>query len=123
MSQIQAKENVRLLKEYFEKVTALPGHGGRPSKGAVAREAGLKDRQALYDNEGCVELWNHYSQVLPLRADSAKTSPKEDQLQRENRKLETKNATLQAELFELRRRLRKLECIENLLEEGKRPIP
>jgi len=122
MSLKQAAENARLLEAYFKRVNDLPGHGGKPSKGAVAREAGLKDRQALYDNERCVALWEQYTRMLPLRDECAKSSPEEEKLQREKRQLETKNANLQAEVFELRRRLKKLECVESLIVEGKRPI-
>lgn len=118
MSRHEGKQNARKLREYLEKATDLPYRNGELNKQAIAREAGLNDRQPLYKNEECVEILAEYEKKLPERA-TAGVSKKQTDLERKNRTLETKNAELYAENQELRRQLRKLEHIESLFVEGR----
>lgn len=118
MSRHEGKQNARKLREYLEKTKDLPYRNAELNKQAIAREAGLKDRQPLYKNEECVELLGEFAKKLPVRM-AAGTSKKETELERKNRSLETKNAKLYAENQELRRQLLKLEHIESLLVKGR----
>lgn len=118
MSRHEGKQNARKLREYLEKATDLPYRNGELNKQAIAREAGLNDRQPLYKNEECSEILAGFARKLPERATTG-ASKKQTDLERKNRMLETKNAELYAENQELRRQLRKLEHIESLFVEGR----
>ena len=122
-------ENVEKLRAYLERVEFIPARGNGPDKTAIARDAGLRDRQPLYKNENCVALLQEYLQKKPLGSggapdvpEAAADNPNEAKLERQLRTQEAKNDALAAEIFDLRRRLKRLSHIEALLEQGKRPI-
>jgi len=113
-------ENAIKLKAWLESVNEIPMHGGKPNKTEIARRAGLKDRQPLDNNKECenllagaVENKKHIS--------SAGSDDEKAKLERKIRSLETRVDKEMAENFELKRKLRKLQHIENIIESGGRP--
>ncbi|MBW2185886.1 MAG: hypothetical protein JRG71_05630 [Deltaproteobacteria bacterium] len=121
MSKHDGELNTRKLRKYLEGAKDLPYRDGQLNKTAIARDAGLKDRQPLYNNEQCVRILAEFNDKLPARTSSA--NKKETATERKNRDLETKNAELYAENQELRRQLQKLEHIESLIITGRRYQP
>lgn len=114
--------NFQKLKTYLESATDLPYRNGEPNVTAIAREAGLKDRQPIYTNTKCSDLFADHVKKLPERGKENSENKKEKQQERRIRTLEAENAELFSKCQELKRKLRKLEHVEHLLERGKRPI-
>lgn len=115
-------ENATKLKAWLDSVDELPMHGGKPNKTKIAKLAGLKDRQPLENNKSCISL---LEAALKLKALSA-TSRADDErsrLEKRIRALEAQADKEIAENFELKRRLRKLQHIESIIETGGRIIP
>lgn len=114
-------ENAEKLKTWLESVAELPMHGGKPNKTEIARRAGLKDRQPLENNEECKRLLAAASTskkfVVAGTVDNEKS-----RLEKKLRALETRAEKEIAENFELKRKLRKLQHIESLIEAGGRFI-
>lgn len=50
------KQNAVKLKAWLDSVDEIPLRSGKPNKVAIARGAGLKDRQPLYNNKECAWL-------------------------------------------------------------------
>lgn len=121
MSKDRGKNNARTLEEYFQSATDLPYHGGKPAKATIAEEAGIT-RDAIHKNSQCVALCAKWFRQLPARIESV-DSEKPKEKDRKINKFERNNDNGVAVVHELRRKLRKLEHIEALIEQGKRYIP
>jgi hypothetical protein len=124
MSQKIGEENAEKLRKYLDSVKELPVWQGEINLTAIAREAGLKDRQPLYDNEKCVELLEQAKETKGRRHIEVSTEhdPDRVRLERENKDLREKNESLYAEVHELRREIVKFKHIEEMLAQGKRVI-
>lgn len=116
------EENIAKLKQWLDRVDVLPMHGGKPNKTEIARLAGLADRQPLDNNPECQRLLAvavaHKGGELQSRFDEERARQ-----ERRIRELETRADKEMAENFELKRRLKKLQHVELILESGGRVIP
>ena len=118
-------ENVQRLKAYVEELASatrgLPARGGRINASAIALACGF-DRGVLYQNPAAREVLQEAATRLGLDGQVAKRETVSiDRRDQRILKLEQENAGLKAEIFELRRMLRRLEHIEEtMVETGKR---
>lgn len=115
-------ENATKLRVWLDTVDELPMHGGKPNKTEIARLAGLKDRQPLENNKSCVALLEAALKKKGLSATS-RADDERSRLEKRIRTLETQADKEIAENFELKRKLRKLQHIESIIEAGGRIIP
>jgi predicted RNase H-like nuclease (RuvC/YqgF family) len=115
-------QNATMLKAWLDTVEELPMHGGKPNKTEIARLAGLKDRQPLENNKSCITLLEAALKSKGLSATS-RTDDERSKLEKRIRTLETRADKENAENFELKRKLRKLQHIESIIEAGGRIIP
>ncbi len=124
MSQKIGEENAEKLRKYLDSVDALPARQGKPNLTAIARAAGLKDRQPLYDNEKCKELLDKAIKDKGLREIevAAEHDHEKAVLERKITELQNKNDALYAEVHELRRQIQKYKHIEEMYAQGKRVI-
>jgi hypothetical protein len=118
-------ENVVRLESYLN---ALAEHGRRlPAKGdkvnvsAVALACGF-DRAVLYQNPSAREILQKAAVNIGLDGQAAtREAVAVDRRDQRILKLEQENANLKAEIFDLRRMLRRLEHIEEIMvKTGKR---
>ena len=114
-------DNIAKLKAWLDSVDEIPMHGGKPNKTEIARLAKLKDRQPLENNDGCKALLADALTTKGL-ADVRRSDEAHLVLERRLRASETRADKEISENFELKRRLKKLEHIERIIEAGGRPI-
>ena len=116
------EENIAKLKRWLEQVDALPMHGGKPNKSEIARLAGLSDRQPLDNNPECQRL---LALAVASKGGELQSRFDEERARQERRirELEIRADKEMAENFELKRRLKKLQHVEQILESGGRVIP
>lgn len=107
------------LERYLESASEIPRKNGRPNISAIARAARIP-RQSLYKNPACEKLLEIAvgTKGQPNRQDEARVK-----LERRVTALEQQNASLVAEVHELRRQLARYRHVEEMLEAGKRVIP
>jgi hypothetical protein len=118
-------EHVVSLDAYLHALVAegrrLPAKGAKVNVSAVALACGF-DRAVLYQNPAARELLREAAIEIGLDGEIGER-PAEPVDRRDQRilKLEQENANLKAEIFDLRRALRRLEHIEEVMvETGKR---
>ena len=120
--------NVQRLKSYLDQLAAsggkLPSRQGKVNASAVALACGF-DRVVLYQNPAAREMLRQAATTLGLDAQvSSRRAVSVDPRDQAILKLQQENANLKAEVFELRRRLRRLEIIEEvMIETGRRLSP
>ncbi|MBJ6800433.1 hypothetical protein [Geomonas propionica] len=116
------EENVAKLKLWLDQVDAIPMHGGKPNKSEIARLAGLADRQPLDNNPECQRL---LALAVASKGGELQSRYDEERARQERRirELETRADKEMAENFELKRMLKKLQHVEQILEAGGRVIP
>lgn len=117
------QEYVDKFRQFLDSIEALPARNGKVNMTALAEASGVP-RQSLYKNDECRDLLNEAVSVKGLvgieeRNDYDIGSVK---LERRIMSLEQTNASLVAEIFELRRQLKKLRHIDEMMEQGKRII-
>lgn len=115
-------ENAAKLRAWLDSVDEIPLHGGKPNKTAIARLAGLKDRQPLENNQACIELLSQAMRSKRVSVE-ARTDAERVKLEARIRALETRADKESAENFELKRRLKRLQHVERIIESGGRVIP
>jgi hypothetical protein len=122
---IMGAENAKRLAAYLNQLSAasrgLPARSGKINTSAVALACGF-NRAVLYQNPAARQLLQEAAAKLGLDAEvvARKASPV-DLRDHRIQKLEQENANLKAEVFSLRRTLRKVEHIEEIMvETGKR---
>ncbi len=121
-------ENAGVLERYLEALktdgNGLPSRNGKVSINAVALVTGVA-AQNLYKNPRCRELLERAAQELglaPIGREEGKA--KDDPRDRRIQSLEARIASLQAEVEDLRQRLRRFAHIEqHMVETGRRVIP
>jgi hypothetical protein len=123
--------HVEALQTYLSKLrganVALPHRGGKVHLTAVAKACGF-NREVLYQNPRCKALLAEAAANLGLTALETRadvdSKPETAALERRITQLERHNASLYAEVHELRRQLRQFQAIEAVLtESGRRVIP
>jgi hypothetical protein len=119
-------ENVQRLRVYLEMIAVagrgLPAHNGKVNTSAVALACGF-DRAVLYQNPAARQLLEEAATRLGLDAQvSTREAVSIDLRDQRILKLEQENATLKAEIFDLRRNLRKLEHVEEIMVDTGRRI-
>ena len=114
---VKAQEYAAKLESWLKEQTSLPGHGGKPNKAEIAKLAGIGDRKRFYDNPRCIELLNDCK--LPV-VNCEVSDAEKTKLENRIRELETRVDKEMAENFELKRKLRKLQHIEEIMESGAR---
>lgn len=119
---IVGDQNAHKLRVWLESVETIPMHGGSPNKTEIARRAGLKDRQPLDNNPECKKLLADAVANKCLSVSSV-TDNEKSKLERKIRELEIRCDKEVAENFELKRKLKRLQHVESLLEAGRRIIP
>lgn len=119
------RENVERLRSYLDGAPELPIRGGKLNVQAIADATGI-DRQALYRNANCRALIE--AAAARVGADAVAKSgpavldPEHARLERRVSELERANASLRAEVTELRSRLRRLAHVEEHLTETGRLV-
>ncbi|MDE3245115.1 MAG: hypothetical protein KGN80_03430 [Acidobacteriota bacterium] len=128
-SQQIGRESLEALQRYLEALRVegkgLPSRNGKISPSAIALAIGL-DRQALYKNPHCRALLERAAQELGLASIESREGrlPKDDGKDQRIQALETKVASLLAEVHGLRSRLAQFRHIEaHLIVTGRRVIP
>ncbi len=120
------QEYVDKLRRYLDTVTTLPARSGKLNVTAIAEASGVP-RQSLYKNDNCRQMLEEATAAKGLmgiadteerKADDASTV----KLERRITSLEQANSALVAENYELRRQLKKLRHIEEMMEQGHRVI-
>lgn len=111
----KGNEYADMLREYLASTDAVPAVNGRLNKKELAEKAGVP-RLSLYKNPACVELVQNAITTHQLIED---TDDEKDKLRRKISKLEQNNSDLTAQVYELRRRLKRLQHIEALVEKGR----
>ncbi len=123
----RGKEHVEMFRKWLSEQTSLPGHGGKPNKTEIAKLAGIGDRQRFSKSNGkeseCTKLLNEALTRLPVVASKEDSDNEKTRLENRIKHLETQNDKEMAENFELKRKLKKLQHIERMMEEGKRYTP
>lgn len=117
------QEYVDKLKRYLDSISSLPARSGKLNMTAIAESSGVP-RQSLYKNDDCRRMLDEATAakgLLGIEERSADDSGK-IKLERRVTALEQSNASLVAENYELRRQLKKLRHIEELMEQGRRVI-
>jgi hypothetical protein len=117
------QEYVDKLKGYLDSIKGLPARSGKVNMTAIA-EASRVPRQSLYKNDDCRVLLENAVKAKGLLGieDRGDTDSDKVRLERRITTLEQSNASLVAENYELRRQLKKLKHIEEIVEQGKRVI-
>jgi hypothetical protein len=126
-------ESVATFRTYRVLVDSFPSRNGKVHVTAVAEAAGL-DRQMLYKNAVIRQLFEEavaYKGLCGIdHGDNqggefrvANLERKIADQERHITSLETKNSSLLAENWELRRQLAKLSHVEALMEQGRRVTP
>ena len=121
-------ENVRRLSAYIDQLASagrcLPARFGKVNASAVALACGF-DRAVFYQNPAAREMLRQAAARLGLDAQvSSRRAVSVDPRDQAILKLQQENANLKAEVFELRRRLRRLEHVEEvMIETGRRVSP
>lgn len=117
------QEYVEKLKSYLNSVPGLPARSGKVNMTAIAEASGVP-RQSLYKNEDCQNLLREAASQKGLTGveDRGDDDGGKVRLERRIMTLEQSNAALVAENYELRRQLKKLRHIEEMMEQGKRVI-
>jgi len=117
------QEYVAKLTKYLDGITGLPARGGKVNATAVAEASGVP-RQSLYKNDDCRALLDEAVKAKGLVGieERANDDIGKVKLERRIMNLEQSNASLVAENYELRRQLKKLKHIEEMMEQGKRVI-
>lgn len=121
-------ENTAAMEHYLDALKAeglgLPSRGGKVSIAAIALASGVAS-QNLYKNPACRSMLEKAAQELGLspigrEEGQAKDDPRDRRIQ----SLESRIASLQAEVEGLRSKLRKFTHIErHMVESGRRVIP
>jgi hypothetical protein len=120
--------NVQRLKSYLDRLansgSKLPSQNGKVNASAVALACGF-DRAVLYQNPGARQMLRQAAARLGLDAQVAsRKAVSVDPRDQRILKLEQENANLKAEVFELRRNLRRLQHVEEvMIETGRRVSP
>jgi hypothetical protein len=120
-------EHVARLNSYLQCLATegrrLPSKSGKVNVSAVALACGF-DRAVLYQNPAARSILQEAAIRLGLDAQIAvRDSTAVDRRDQRILQLEQENATLKAEVFEIRRALRRLEHIEELMVETGKRIP
>lgn len=117
------QEYVDKLKRYLDGVKALPARNGKVNHTAIAEASGVP-RQSLYKNDDCRRMLDEATAAKGLLGIEDRTTDDTGKVKLERRvtALEQSNASLVAENYELRRQLKKLRHIEEMMEQGKRVI-
>lgn len=123
----RAQEYLARFEAWLSEQTSLPGRGGKPNLTEIARQAGIGDRQRFAktsdgEDSEYAKLLNKALKNLPLVA-SEKSDNETARMERRIRDLETRADKEMGENFELKRKLKKLEHIERIIESGWRFIP
>lgn len=121
-------ENIAAFERYLAALRSegggLPSRNGKVSIPAVALASGVPS-QSLYKNPGCRAMLEAAAQELglaPVGREAGKTS--DDPRDRRIQSLESRIASLQAEVEGLRSKLRQFAHIEqHLVSTGRRVIP
>jgi hypothetical protein len=123
------QENVEALAAYLQGLRcegkALPSRKGKPSASAIALACGV-DRQSLYKNPHCRALLEKAAEEMGMAGIEVRdqVATKDDGKDQKIQALETKVATLQAEVHGLRRQLAQFSHIEaHMVGTGRRVIP
>lgn len=117
-------ENVVKLKSYLNSVDAIPARAGKANITGIAKACGF-DRQVLYNNDEAKKLLADAiaeKGLKGLEQRETEADPERIMMEGKINRLEQANAALSSEVFELRRKLRKLAHLEMLYEKGKRAI-
>lgn len=118
-------ENATRVRAYLDGLAAkgqpLPAREGKLNVSAVAVAAGV-DRQVLYKNPAAKAAIEEAASRLGLDAIEARPEAAvRDQRDQRIQRLEQENAALRAEAIELRRRVRQLQHVEDMMiETGRR---
>lgn len=114
-------ENAETLKNYLDALERegrpLPMRAGEPNRSAIALACGF-DRQVLYKNPAAVALLKQaLAGLAPVDGgdEDPKPSPRSDRRDRRIMSLEQENAALRAENTGLRRELRRLRQVEDIM--------
>jgi hypothetical protein len=115
-----------LSDSYLDRVAIsggkLPSQNGKVNASAVALACGF-DRAVLYQNPGARQMLHEAAAKLGLDAQvSTREAVSVDLRDQRILKLEQENATLKAEVFELRRNVRRLEHVEEIMVETGRRV-
>ncbi|WP_417431396.1 DUF6262 family protein [Kiloniella sp.] len=116
------EENVEKLRHYLNAIDAVPERSGKANISAIAEACGFQ-RQVLYKNPAAKELLEKAIAEKGLKGISKGEEGKDQErllLDSKINRLEQSNAALNAEVFELRRKLEQYSHIEEMLERGKR---
>lgn len=116
-------ENVAKLKSYLDSVDAIPARAGKANITGIAKACGF-DRQVLYNGKAKQMLADAIAEkgLKGLEQRETEADPERIMMEGKINRLEQANAALSSEVFELRRKLRKLAHLEMLYEKGKRAI-
>jgi len=118
------QEYVDKLKRYLDSIPSLPARSGKVNMTAIAEASGVP-RQSLYKNDDCRILLEDAAKskgLLGIEESSSNENGEKVRLERRVTALEQSNASLVAENYELRRQLKKLKHVEEMMEQGKRVI-
>lgn len=118
------QEYVDKLRHYLDSVNTLPARNGKINMSAIAETSGVP-RQSLYKNVNCRQMLEEATANKGLLGieDRAVDDSGKVRLERRITVLEQSNASLVAENYELRRQLKKLRHVEEMMVQGKRVIP
>lgn len=120
------KEYVETLAAYLERIETLPAQRGKINVTAIAEASGVP-RQSLYKNEECRALIDNAVATKGLTGIEEREARQGDtdkaRLERRVMSLEQSNASLVAENHELRRQLKRLKHVEEMMVHGKRVMP
>jgi len=118
------QEYVDKLTRYLDGITALPARGGKVNMTAIAESSGVP-RQSLYKNDDCRVLLDAAIAAKGMVGIEERGAVDGDKAKLERRvmTLEQSNASLASENYELRRQLRKLRHVEEMMLQGKRVMP
>lgn len=111
-------EYAEKLKRYIDSVGELPTRNGTANKAAIARAAGIP-RESLYNNPMCEDI---LESAIGMKGLAKQPDDERAKLERRITSLEQNNASLVAEVYELRRQLEQLRHVEAILEEGRRVV-
>lgn len=116
------EENVEKLRDYLNAIDAVPERSGKANISAIAEACGFQ-RQVLYKNPAAKDLLERAITAKGLKGISKEEGEKDQErvlLDSKINRLEQNNAALNAEVYELRRKLEQYAHIEEMLERGKR---
>ena len=119
---MEGDKNTSKLKTWLDSVNEIPMHGGKPNKTEIARRAGLKDRQPFKNNNECANLIAAALENMKHVISAGAGDEKAVKQKRMVKNIETPFDKVIIENFELKRKLRKLQHIESIIESGGRII-